>query len=77
MAKGKLRLNVLQSSILPAAFVQRARAIYDAHKHDVDQFVDNVFPSQNIHDVVVQTTPIKNVLYVNSAEGRAPHHRTY
>jgi hypothetical protein len=62
---------------LPKAFVQKARAMYDAHKHDIDQFVDNVFPAQNIHDVDVQVTPIKNILYVNDRKGREAHHRTY
>jgi hypothetical protein len=79
LQKGKLSLNAIsaKSATLPHAFMQKARAIYDAHKHNVDQFVDNVFAAQSYNDVVVQVTPIKNVLYINCRNGREAHHRTY
>lgn len=71
-----MQANV-SSGALPQAFVLKARAMYDAHKHDVDQFVDNIFPAQNVNDICVQITPIKNILYLNSSEGREAHCRTY
>jgi hypothetical protein len=57
--------------------VKQARTFYDAHKHNIDQFVDNIFPAQNINDIDVQVTPIKNILYLNSREGREAHYRMY
>ena len=57
--------------------MKQARTIYDAHKHNIDQFVDNIFPAQNINDISVQVTPIKNILYLNSREGREAHYRMY
>lgn len=62
---------------MPHSLVQKASAIYDAHKHDVDQFVDNVFLAQNNQDIVVHNSPVKNIFYLNSREGRDAHYRMY
>jgi hypothetical protein len=77
---GKLHFGYMQKPNavqLPHTFVQKASAIYEAQKQDVDQFVDNVFPAQNNQDIVVHTSSLKNILYINSREGRDAHYRMY
>ena len=43
----------------------------------MDQFVDNVFPTEKPSAVYARTTPIRNILYINDRHGRESFHRMY
>lgn len=54
-----------------------AKSLYNTHKANIDQFVDNIISTNKSVQIKTQVTPIKNILFVNSNSGREPFARMY